>query len=157
GRVPAVSVTLKAGEAVTPHWNLSEIHGAAVPEELLPPDPTSRDRLALLVTCPTNTRFAPLLANRLWKRYLGIGLVEPVDDWDDSPKTFNGALLDALARELMAHDYDLKHLARLILTSRTYQSRVDPTGMPARRRMSAEQILDSLFAAVGKPFRAEEL
>ena len=158
GREPAVSVTLKAGETVVPHWNLGEIRDAAVPADLLPPDASSRDRLALLVTAPTNKRFAPVLANRLWKRYMGVGLVEPVDDWDDSPKTRNGALLDALARDLMAHGYDLKHLARVILTSHTYQSKVDTDGgLPARRRMSAEQVLDSVFAAVGKPFRAEEL
>ena len=32
-----------------------------------------------------------------------------------------------------------------------------PPGAPARRRMSAEQLVDSLFAAVGKEFGAEEL
>jgi hypothetical protein len=167
-RVPAVSVSLKAGEAVLPHWNLMEIRDESLPEALLPPEATSRDKLALLFTTPTNKRFAPVLVNRLWKRYLGIGLVEPVDDWDNSPKTVNAALLDALARELMSHEYDLKHVARLILGSRTYQSLVRPrshvagsepsiAAMPARRRMSAEQVVDSMFTAVGKPFRAEEL
>jgi hypothetical protein len=169
GRAPAVSVTLRAGELVEPHWNLTEIVVGEPPADLLPRNPGPRDRLALLLTSPANTRFAPVLVNRLWKRYLGVGLVEPVDDWDDSPKVLNAALLDALARELMGHGYDLKHVARLILTSRSYQARVRPApgrgdaervalaGVPARRRMSAEQVLDSVFAAVGKPFRAEEL
>lgn len=168
GRTPAVSITLKAGEEVLPHWNLNAIGEEEVPEDLLPKDASPRDRLALLITSPTNQRFAPVMVNRLWKRYLGIGLVEPVDDWDDSPKALSPALLDALAREFMASGYDLKQLARLILTSRTYQGKVRPGGsteaersslaaVPARRRMSAEQLLDSLFAAVGKPFRAEEL
>jgi hypothetical protein len=66
----------------------------------------------------------------------------------------------------MSHDYDLKHLARLILNSRVYQAQVaagpgarpEPTPLaPARRRMSAEQVVDSLYAVVGKPFGAEEL
>jgi hypothetical protein len=168
GRAPAVSVTLAAGETVEPHWNLTEIRSDAVPEDLLPPGASSRDRLALLITAPTNKRFAPVLANRLWARYVGAGLVEPVDDWDNSPKTRDAALLDALARELMAHDYDLKHLARLIFNSKVYHAKVRtagpsprrderPPSLPARRRMSAEQLVDSLFAAVGKPFRAEEL
>jgi len=152
GRPPAVSVTLTAGETVEPHWNLTEIRAAALPEALLPPDPTTRDRLALLITSPTNARFARVLANRLWARYLGAGLVEPVDDWDAGPTTHNAPLLDALSRELMAHGYDLKHVARLIFGSRAYQA----AGRKARR-MSAEQLVDSLFAAVGKPFRAEEL
>lgn len=167
GRAPAVSVTLEAGDSVEPHWGLAAIRDEAIDAEILPPNATSRDRLAALITSPSNKRFAQVFVNRLWKRYLGTGLVEPVDDWDGSRKTRNSALLDVLARELMAHDYDLKHVARLILTSHTYQAAVrgakeDSTAsslprMPVRRRMSAEQILDSLFAAVGKPFRAEEL
>ncbi|MFO0952389.1 MAG: DUF1553 domain-containing protein [Isosphaeraceae bacterium] len=168
GRVPAVSVTLKAGESVEPHWNLTDIGDAEPPADLLPAGASSRDRLALMITGPANKRFAPVLVNRLWKRYMGVGLVEPVDDWDNSPKTLNAALLNALAQELMAHDYDLKHVARLILSSRVYQWQARTSGqgadqnfragaIPARRRMSAEQVLDSMFAAVGKPFRAEEL
>lgn len=167
GRAPAVSVTLAAGETVEPHWNLLDIQDETIEEATLPPKPSSRDRLAALITAPTNKRFAPVMANRLWKRYMGIGLVEPVDDWDGSVTNRNTELLDALARELMAHDYDLKHLAQVIFSSHAYQSRIaglrepatsdHPITMPARRRMSAEQVLDSLFAAVGKPFRAEEL
>lgn len=167
GRAPAVSVTLEAGESVEPHWNLSTIRDDSVDPELLPPNATSRDRLAVLITSPSNKRFSQVFVNRLWRRYLGAGLVEPVDDWDGSRKTRNSALLDVLARELMTHDYDLKHVARLIFASRTYQAVVRPAGAasspsgapptPVRRRMSAEQLVDSLFAAVGKPFRAEEL
>src|SRR5205807_2319854 len=109
------------------------------------------------ITSPGNPRFAPVVANRLWKRHLGAGLVEPVDDWDSSPTETDPELLDALGRELMTHDYSLKHLARLILSSRVYQARVDPSASPAssptttpappapaRRRMSAEQLLDSI-------------
>ena len=61
----------------------------------------------------------------------------------------------------MTHNYDLKHVARLILESRVYQAQVQtlpPNAVgPTRRRMSAEQLVDSLFAAVGKEFHAEEL
>jgi hypothetical protein len=69
-----------------------------------------------------------------------------------------------LARELIGHDYDLKHVARLILNSRAYQSAVRDAeaaaadvaqgAWPVRRRMSAEQLVDSLFAAAGKPLGA---
>ena len=152
GRPPAVSVTLSAGETVEPHWNLTEIRDATLPEGLLSSNATTRDRLALLITSPTNARFAPVLVNRLWARYLGTGLVEPVDDWDARPSHHNTALLAALSRELMTHDYDLKHVARLIFQSHPYQAANRKT-----RRMSAEQVVDSLFSAVGKPFRAEEL
>ena len=35
----------------------------------------------MLITDPANPRFAETIVNRLWKRYLGIGLYEPVDDY----------------------------------------------------------------------------
>jgi hypothetical protein len=159
GRTPAVSVSLEAGDTVKPAWNLVEIGPKTLPEGLLPAKASPRERLAALVTSPTNTRFAPVLVNRLWKRYMGVGLVEPVDDWDgEATATNQPGLLAALARELLTHDYDLKHVARLILDSRAYQAQVQARpGGATRRRMSAEQLLDSLFAAVGKEFRAEEL
>ncbi len=157
GRTPAVSVSLEAGDAVEPAWNLVDLGPKTLPEGLLPAKASPRERLAALVTSPRNARFARVVVNRLWKRYLGFGLVEPVDDWDgESTTRKHPALLSALARELMTHDYDLKHVARLILDSNAYQAEVRPGGT-IRRRMSAEQLLDSLFAAVGKEFRAEEL
>jgi hypothetical protein len=168
GRVPAVSVTLAAGEPVPKSWRLTEIAPETVPAELYPPRPTTRDQLAILVTSPHDTRFAPVVVNRLWKRYMGRGLVEPVDDWDkEGTARTRPELVDDLARELMTHDYDLKHVARLVLNSEVYQAEVDPAvpspserhvfAGPARRRMPAEALLDSLFAAAGKAFRAEDL
>lgn len=171
GRTPAVSVSLEAGDKVEPEWNLVEIGPASLPDGMLPADASGRDRLAALITSPRNSRFAPVAVNRLWKRYLGVGIVEPVDDWDADAEPSHPELLAALAREFMAHGYDLKHVARLILNSRAYQRSVvaeladSPAGSagkrlfasPARRRMSAEQLLDSLFAAAGKGFDAEEL
>jgi hypothetical protein len=68
----------------------------------------------------------------------------------------------------MTHGYDFKHVAALILNSHTYQ-RVVVSGVtrdteaaalfagPVRRRMTGEQLADSLYRAVGKPFDAEEL
>lgn len=161
GRTPAVSVSLRAGDLVPPRWGFPDLASVDSLGPFLPDQPTSRDRLAALVTNPANTRFAAVIANRLWKRYFAVGLVEPVDDWDNSPKSAAPELLDHLAQELMSHQYDLKHLARLILNSRAYQSRASesapPLIAPAPRRMSSEQLLDSLFAITGKAFRAEEL
>ncbi len=161
GREPAVSVTLAAGDRVEPVWSLTDYTPETLPREVLSEGASSRDRLAALITSPTNQRFAPVVVNRLWHRYLGYGLVEPVDDWDGPTRDRAPELLADLARELLVHDYDLKHVARVILNSRAYQGRarvgVKGAGPPARRRLTAEQVLDSLFAAVGKPFRAEEL
>src|SRR6266545_350862 len=46
--------------------------------------------------------------------------VEPRDDWE-SARPSHAELLEFLARELAAHDYDLKHVPRRILNSQTYQ------------------------------------
>jgi len=161
GRSSLVEVTLKPGEKVGPAWPFPKIVAEEFPTDLLrdPEDP--RERLAALITSPHNQRFARVVVNRLWHRYLGHGLVEPLDDWDGTKPT-NPQLLDFLAREFITHDYDLKHVARLILTSQTYQrevsgnERVVPE-LPVRRRLAAEQIVDSLFTAAGKTLRSEEL
>jgi hypothetical protein len=169
--VPAVSVSLNPGDRIDLKWNLTDIAPEAFPARLYPPHPTTRDQLAILITSPHNARFAPVIVNRLWKRYLGAGLVEPVDDWDaEDAQPSHPELLADLARELITHDYDLKHVARLILNSQVYQTAIDPGTSappassqarlyagPLRRRMSAEQLLDSLFTAAGKSFRAEDL
>jgi hypothetical protein len=94
---------------------------------------------------------------------MGRGIVEPVDDWETAEPS-HPELLDWLARELVLHDYDLKHIARLIVNSRAYQ-RVATADVeaakhfaaPLRRRMSAEQVFDSLLAAAGKEPHVEEL
>ncbi len=166
GRV--VKVTLQPGSKVEPAWPFPEVMRDELPPEVLrnPADP--RERLAALITDPRNARFAKVLVNRVWKRYLGWGMVEPADDWETA-RPSHPELLEWLARELMTHDYDLKHIARLILNSHTYQREAAPEGSkdvkpeerlfasPARRRMSAEQVVDSLFTVVGKRFDCEEM
>jgi Protein of unknown function (DUF1553) len=123
--------------------------------------------LFALVTSHTNRRFAQVIVNRMWHRYLGRGLVEPIDDWEHAAPS-HPELLDYLERELILSGYDLKHVARLILNSHVYQRRADVLAAtdakratlfsgPVPRRMSAEQIVDSLFVAVGKPLNVEEM
>src|SRR4030095_7068247 len=81
---------------------------------------------ARLITDPANPRFAKTAVNRLWKRYLGLGLYEPVDDFrEDSPPS-HPELLDWLAYDFVKNGYDIKRTVRLILTSRTYQLQYDP-------------------------------
>ena len=163
GRKPLIQVTLKPGTKVEPAWPFAEFAPASVAETLAenPADP--RDRLAAVVTAPQNERFAEVFVNRLWQRYMGRGLVDPVDDWEKGSPS-HPALLKWLGRELVRSGYDIQHVARLILNSRAYQRETDrsrkATGVlyasPAPRRLSAEQIVDALFAATGKPFVVEE-
>ena len=166
GRV--VNVTLKPGEKVEPGWPFGRGGAPGAAEGAVRNTKDHREQLAAFITDPQNPRFARVMVNRLWKRYLGLGLIEPVDDWEFA-KASHPELLDWLAHELVANGYDLKHLARLIFNSHAYQrvaGAAVPTtdkaedrlfASPARRRMSAEQLVDSVFAAVGKEFGTEPL
>ncbi|MCH8828947.1 MAG: DUF1553 domain-containing protein, partial [Planctomycetes bacterium] len=159
-----VEVTLKPGSLVKPAWTFPEVIGAKEIPAALRAARDSRERLAALITSPRNRRFARVIVNRLWKRYLGRGLVEPVDDWHDVKPSHPG-LLDFLAREFVRNGYDLKQVARLILNSHVYQRRPQCAedvknekpylfAGPILRRMSAEQLVDSLFSVAGKSFDA---
>ena len=162
-----VKVTLKPGESISPEWPFAKELSAKFADDILVNPQDQLEQLAALVTAPTNRRFAQVIVNRMWHRYLGRGLVEPIDDWEHAAPS-HPELLEYLERELIRSGYDLKHVARLILNSHAYQRRADvlATGDPKRaalfagpvpRRMSAEQVVDSMFAAVGKPFHVEEL
>jgi hypothetical protein len=123
---------------------------------------------AQLVTDPASPRFARTIVNRLWKRYLGLGLFEPADDFRLDASPSHPELLNWLAHDFLAHDCDLKHTIRLILTSRTYQLRYDPAledrfditkksatryyRSPSLRRLTAEQVLDSVRVATSGAF-----
>jgi uncharacterized membrane protein/YHS domain-containing protein len=116
--------------------------------------------VTLLTTDPANPRFARTAVNRLWKRYLGLGLFEPADDFRIDSPAANPQLLDWLAYDFALHGYDLKHTIRLILNSRTYQLKYDPKledhfdvarrnemrywRSPSLRKLTAEQIIDSI-------------
>lgn len=163
-----VNVTLKPGEQVEPRWPFDSPRAGELAAAHLGELDDSRERLAALITDPTNSRFPKVVVNRLWKRYFGRGLVEPVDDWENA-RPSHPTLLNWLAREFVLHSYDLKYVARLIFTSLAYQREAgrqvprseEPKdrlfASPERRRMTAEQLVDSLFRAVGKDMRAELL
>jgi hypothetical protein len=143
---------------------------AAVPQDV-------DERLHYLTTLlvdPANPRFAKTLVNRLWKRYLGLGLFESVDDFRLDRPASHPELLDWLADDFMRHNYDIKHTIRLILNSRTYQLRYDPAledhfnvqkpdepryvRSPSLRRLTAEQFIDSIHEASNKSwYKAQRL
>jgi hypothetical protein len=119
--------------------------------------------LANWITDPKNEAFAGAMVNRIWKHYLGVGLVEPVDDLRASNPPANPALWQALCAEFVRSKYNMKHLMRLILQSRTYQlssstraANVKDTRFYSHyyaRRLPAEVLLDALSAATGIPDR----
>ena len=89
----------------------------------------------------------------------GTGIVEPVDDVRDSNPPASEELLDALAKDLTTHNYDAKHLIRLVMTSRVYQlASGDPGPIGEKyfthavvRFLPAEPLLDALSAATDVP------
>ncbi len=121
----------------------------------LGPKDSRREALAGWVTAPDNPRFAKTIANRLWKRAFGIGLIEPVDDMQDDTVASNPELMRYLEEQMRAVDFDLREFQRMIYNTRAYQrsatmTEVDlekPYGFPGPvlRRMTAEQAWDSLM------------
>ena len=125
-----------------------------------------RELLADWLTDPANPYFSRAIANRIWEHHLGVGVVDAVDDLRLTNPPSNPALLDALAEYLVANDYDLKRLMRLILTSETYQrSSVPEPGAEGDtryyshflpRRLKAEVLLDAFSDATGVPTTFEQ-
>jgi hypothetical protein len=119
---------------------------------------TRHQAVAEMVTRPADPRFAKTMVNRFWKRLLGRGLFEPVDDFDGNPQ--HSQLLEWLGYDFMSHDYDAKHTLRQILLSRVYQlpvSRPTPPNAkevpvlvgPVERRLTSEQYLDAIAQVTG--------
>ena len=122
-----------------------------------------REQFAAWVTSDDNPQFGKTIANRLWKRFLGIGLVEPIDDFRDEHPCVNEPLLEFLSGEMVRNNYDLKEFIRMILYSRTYQRESSDYEItsgepyyfqgPTLRRMTSEQVWDSfLTLAVHNPW-----
>ncbi|MFO0978681.1 MAG: DUF1553 domain-containing protein [Planctomycetaceae bacterium] len=166
-RSKLIRVSIEPGQSVEPAWPFSSDGGAAdasLWQSLLQNPGDSREQLALHLTHPTQSQFAAVMVNRLWARFFGQGLMSNVDDWY-AVQSDHQALLTALAQHHMAHGYDLKATAKLLLLTEAFQRQAAPADAPVAenfgavtlRRMTAEQLLDSLYVAAGKSFDAEML
>jgi hypothetical protein len=137
----------KSKQPVTPKF----LGGEPVKVE---PGRDRREVLAEWMTAPSNPFFAKAIVNRLWRHFLGRGLVEPVDDFRVTNPPTNEALLDALAEDFIRHKYDLKRLFRTIVGSRVYQLSAQPNGTNKEdkqfysrfylKRLNAEELLDGI-------------
>jgi hypothetical protein len=129
----------------------------------LPPDSTA-DRRAYFadwLSSPDNPYFARALVNRVWRNFLGRGLVEAEDDLRQTNPPTNEELFAALEKDFVAHKYDVRNLIRTIMTSATYQRSSKP--LPGNetddrfyshyliRRLPAEVILDAYSQLTGVP------
>lgn len=130
-------------------------------EPVIRPLVDRRSVLADWITSPENPWFARATVNRFWRQLMERGLVEPADDFRSTNPATNPQLLDRLSEDFVAHGFDVKHLMRTILNSKTYQLSSAPT--PANRdddmqysryylrRLTAEQLLDSIVRITGVP------
>ncbi|MGK0186585.1 MAG: hypothetical protein ACI9R3_002368 [Verrucomicrobiales bacterium] len=126
-----------------------------------PPGGDPRVLFADWLTTSAKDKFAGAMVNRLWRHFMGVGLVEPVDDLRDSNPPTNRELWDGLTNAFIESEYDLRALVRLIMESRTYQLSSTTTGVNATdakfyshyyaRRLPAEVLLDALCDVTGVP------
>jgi hypothetical protein len=131
------------------------------PAPNLAPDADRLQALADWVAAPDNPFFARTQVNRVWYHLLGRGIVDPDDDFRASNPPANEPLLEAVSRDFVAHHFDLRHLVRTILRSRTYQlaavpndtNRDDETEFSHAlvRPLQAEQLLDALSQVTAAP------
>ncbi|MHC4958253.1 MAG: DUF1549 domain-containing protein [Planctomycetota bacterium] len=122
------------------------------------PEIDSRTAFAAWMVADDNPRFATVIANRLWKRAFGRGLIEPVDDIKDDTKPVAPELMAELSRLVVELDYDMREFQRVLHYTRLWRRKAivpaDTPGHiadlrgPALRRMTAEQAWDSLLTLV---------
>lgn len=120
-----------------------------------------REALVAWMIDPSNEAFSGNMVNRLWKHFMGVGLVEQVDDLRSSNPPSNPELWKALNKDFVAHGFDLKSMMRLILNSRVYQLSSDTLAANEQdhrfyshynaRRLPAEVLSDAISEATGVP------
>ncbi len=120
-----------------------------------------RNKLADLITAPTNDFFARAFVNRVWAELIGHGFVEPLDNFSPYVDLNHASTLDFISHEFVANGYDLRGLIRMITLTDAYrrsqltadvpitireESEKNFTAAPARR-MLGEVLYDSIVVA----------
>jgi len=137
--------------------------GGAMDLDANAPEQERRKRLAEWIASKDNPLTARVIANRLWHYHFGTGIVDTPSDLGTNGGTpSHRELLDWLAAELVSAEWRLKHLHRLIVTSRTYRqsTAARPDGLAADsgsrllwryppRRLEAEPLRDAILAVSG--------
>ncbi len=125
-------------------------------------DQHGRKQLADWIASMTGEQFPSVIANRMWKRVMGKGIYEPVDEFIPAEKTNHPELVKYLTKLVVELDYDLQAFQKVLLLTRTFQFATNPNPSSVEggddfhgrkiERLSAEQIWDSLITlAVGDP------
>lgn len=122
-------------------------------------DLSRREKLARWITSRDNQYFAKAYANRVWGYLTGTGLIEPIDDIRAGNPASNPELLQKLTEDFLSHDFDVRHLMRVICQSRTYQLSIESNewneddkinySHAKARRLPAEVLYDALCRVTG--------
>ena len=117
-----------------------------------------RTQFGAWLTSRDNRQFARTIANRLWKKMMGVGLVEPIDDFQEGNIPAIPELLEHLTDEMLRLDFDLREFVRILASTDVYQRlavEYDATAeepyrytAPALKRLTAEQLWDSLLTLI---------
>lgn len=156
----AIEVKLKTPFALNPRVNAKQApRFLGGDEPKLEGELDRRKAYADWLTSRENPHFARSMVNRFWSYFFARGIIDPVDDLRSTNPPSNGPLLEALTKDFVDHKFDLRHLMRTIVTSRTYQRSSTPTASNAHdevnfsrcvpRRLRAEALLDCLVQATG--------
>jgi hypothetical protein len=127
----------------------------------VPSGKSPRQTLADWLVSKDNPNFAATAVNRMWQQLCGQGLIPHVDDLDQAPAKDRAVVLDELAREFAAADFDLQWLIEGICKSRVYQRQSETRENPAEdsplsthrplKTLSPEQVFDALEQALMLP------
>lgn len=124
---------------VTPHV-LTSLASLKLPKES--PDQQRRTTLANWIASPDNPLTARVIANRIWQSHFGVGLVETSSDFGlNGLPPSHPQLLDWLAMELVNHDWSIKHLHRIIMSSDTYQQSATQSNTAEAKAIDASNVL----------------
>ncbi len=142
------------GQKATPQFLFPELGGVNATATLA----ERRAAAARLFTMKENGLFSRTIVNRIWKRLYGHGLVEPADEMEGA--AWSPELLDWLAADFIAHNYDVRYLLRTMMTSAAYSRPAVPAGQlrdsnyvfrgPWPRRLTAEQFSDAISSITGE-------
>ena len=121
------------------------------------PQVDSRAAFADWLTSPANPHFTTVIANRMWAKAMGRGLIDPIDDIKNDTTPSNPDLMRRLETLMVDVDYDLREFLRVLYNTKTWQrvagapendNAIWHFQGPLLRRMTAAQVWDSLLTLV---------
>jgi len=124
----------------------------------------SRIALAKWLTSPKNPLFTKITVNRLWKKVMGKGLFEPVDDYNQNTKVNHPEVLAYLEKKMIEYDYNTNDFLKLLLNTKHYQLPTSSenlsrskyyTDVRQLQRMKAEQVWNSLLTIIKENINQE--